>query len=68
MLRHIIDVARTTGLTRLSLETGSWAYFNPARSLYRKHGFAECGPFGDYVADPNSVFMTLELDKSAVAK
>ena len=68
MLRHIIDVARTTGLTRLSLETGSWAYSNPARSLYRKHGFAECGPFGDYVADPNSVFMTLELDKSAVAK
>ena len=68
MLRHIIDVARTMGLTRLSLETGSWAYFNPARSLYRKHGFAECGPFGDYVADSNSVFMTLELDKSAVAK
>jgi len=21
----------------------------------------ECGPFGDYVLDPNSVFMTLEL-------
>jgi putative acetyltransferase len=20
-----------------------------------------CGPFGDYVADPHSVFMTLEL-------
>ena len=68
VLRHIIDVARTTGLTRLSLETGSWAYFNPARSLYRKHGFVECGPFGDYVADPNSIFMTLELDKSPVAK
>jgi putative acetyltransferase len=61
MLRHIIDAARMMGMTRLSLETGSWAYFNPARSLYRKHGFVECPPFGEYVEDPNSVFMTLEL-------
>ena len=68
MLRHIIDAARESGLKRLSLETGSWAYFDPARSLYRQHGFVECGPFGDYVADPNSVFMTLELDTLTLAK
>jgi putative acetyltransferase len=61
ILRHIIEAARTMGLTRLSLETGSWSYFNPARALYRSHGFAECPPFGNYVADPNSVFMTREL-------
>jgi putative acetyltransferase len=61
MLRHIIDRARARGMTRLSLETGSWAYFEPARALYRRHGFVECPPFGDYVQDPNSVFMTLEL-------
>jgi len=61
VLRHIIEAARTIGMTRLSLETGSWAYFNPARALYRSHGFVECPPFGEYVADPNSVFMTLEL-------
>ena len=61
ILRHIIEAARTMGMTRLSLETGSWSYFNPARALYKSHGFAECPPFGDYVADPNSVFMTLEL-------
>jgi len=61
MLRHIIEAARMMGLTRLSLETGSWAYFHPARALYRRHGFAECPPFGDYVADANSIFMTLEL-------
>jgi putative acetyltransferase len=61
MLGHIIDVARATGLTRLSLETGSWPFFNPARALYKCHGFAECPPFGDYVDDPNSIFMTLEL-------
>jgi putative acetyltransferase len=61
MLRHIIASARGMGLSRLSLETGSWAYFDPARALYRRHGFAECPPFGDYVLDPNSVFMMLEL-------
>jgi putative acetyltransferase len=31
------------------------------RALYRNHGFVECGPFGEYVADPNSVFMAIEL-------
>jgi putative acetyltransferase len=61
VLRHIIDVSRTIGLTRLSLETGSWAYFEPARQLYRKHGFVECPPFGEYDPDRNSIFMTLEL-------
>jgi putative acetyltransferase len=61
MLRHIVATARARGMTRLSLETGSWDHFAPARALYRSHGFVECGPFGDYVLDPNSVFMTLEI-------
>jgi putative acetyltransferase len=61
MLRHIIEAARMMGMTRVSLETGSRAYFEPARTLYRRHGFVKCPPFGDYVADPNSIFMTLEL-------
>jgi len=61
MLRHIIATARARGMSRLSLETGSWDYFQPARALYRKHGFVECPPFGDYVLDPNSIFMSLDL-------
>jgi putative acetyltransferase len=61
MLRHLIAKARRLGLSRLSLETGSWPYFIPARGLYRRHGFVECPPFGSYAADPNSIFMTLEL-------
>jgi len=61
MLRHIIAAARASGLTRLSLETGSWGYFLPALALYRRFGFIECPPFADYVLDPNSVFMRLEL-------
>jgi putative acetyltransferase len=50
-------------MSRLSLETGSWDYFQPARALYRKHGFVECAPFGRYLPDPNSVFMSLDLGK-----
>jgi putative acetyltransferase len=61
MLRHIIAAARARGMSRLSLETGSWAYFEPARALYRRHGFVESEPFGDYKPDPNSTFMTLAL-------
>ncbi len=61
MLRHIIAEASQRSMTRLSLETGSWPYFAPARALYARHGFVECGPFGDYRSDPNSVFMTLVL-------
>ena len=61
MLRHIIATARASGMSRLSLETGSSDYFLPAQALYRSHGFVECPPFGDYVPDRNSVFMSLDL-------
>ena len=64
MLRHIITAARARGMLRLSLETGSWEYFWPARALYESHGFVECPPFADYVPDPNSVFMSLDLRES----
>jgi putative acetyltransferase len=64
LLRHIIAAARASGMSRLSLETGPWEYFRPARALYRSHGFIECPPFGDYVLDPNSVFMSLDLRES----
>jgi len=61
LLRQIMGAARAQGLSRLSLETGSWPYFAPARALYARHGFVECGPFGQYREDPNSVFMTMVL-------
>jgi len=61
MLRHIIDVASISGMTRLSLETGSWDYFKPALALYRRHGFVECAPFDAYRPDPNSIFFTRDL-------
>lgn len=61
LLRHLLDQARGRGYARVSLETGSHDFFEPAHRLYVRHGFARCGPFGDYVADPNSVFFTRTL-------
>jgi putative acetyltransferase len=62
MLRQIMTAARERGMSRLSLETGSWPYFAPARALYARHGFVECGPFGEYRMDRNSVFMTKGIE------
>jgi len=62
MVNHIIAVARETGISRISLETGSWDYFKPAHALYRRNGFVECEPFGDYNPDMNSLFFTLVLN------
>ena len=61
ILVEILDEARRRGLRRLSLETGSEAFFAPARALYAAHGFTECPPFGPYRPDPLSTFMTRDL-------
>ncbi len=58
MLAHVLQFAQTEGLARVSLETGSADHFAPARLLYEKAGFEYCPPFGTYVEDPLSVFMT----------
>ena len=60
-LKHIIDVAQARGYARLSLETGAQNEFAPARGLYARFGFKVCEAFGEYLPDPNSVFMTLKL-------
>ena len=61
LLNHILDAAKQNNLTKVSLETGPQDFFAPARKLYSKNGFEECGPFADYVLDPFSVFMTKAL-------
>lgn len=63
MLQHLLAEASARGYARVSLETGSMAFFEPARRLYASFGFAPCAPFGDYRPDPNSVFMTKWLDR-----
>ncbi|MFC3529564.1 GNAT family N-acetyltransferase [Paracoccus mangrovi] len=61
MLAALVAHARAEGFARLSLETGTQPTFVAARALYARAGFVECGPFGDYRPDPNSVFMTIDL-------
>jgi len=58
ILEALLAEAQQQGLTRLSLETGTAEMFAPARGLYENAGFEVCPPFGDYVIDPLSVFMT----------
>ena len=61
MLVHLMETARRRGYARLSLETGTEDFFAPAHRLYKRHGFRECPPFGDYRSDPHSLFMALDL-------
>ncbi len=63
MLDHLVAEARARGYRALRLETGTQEYFAPARRLYARRGFVEGPPFADYVLDPNSVFMHLELSE-----
>ncbi|MFF1572525.1 GNAT family N-acetyltransferase [Leifsonia sp. NPDC058292] len=61
ILTHLLADARARDIERISLETGSMSFFDPARALYAKAGFEACGPYGDYIDDPNSYFMTRTL-------
>jgi putative acetyltransferase len=61
LLRYMIAEAKRRNYRRLSLETGSMAYFDAARALYASFGFVPCAPFGNYIEDPNSVFMVRDL-------
>jgi putative acetyltransferase len=61
LLEHIIAVARARGMVRLSLETGSGPYFEPALALYRDRGFADGAAFADYRPSPFNQFLHLRL-------
>lgn len=61
MLRHLMAVARETGMARVSLETGTSAYFQPAVAMYLRHGFVACEPFADYAASGENRFLTRTL-------
>jgi putative acetyltransferase len=61
MLEHLLDDARSRGVRRVCLETGSMEFFAPARALYRSAGFVACDPFGGYVDDPHSTYLTRQL-------
>lgn len=61
MLNHLLRVAAASGYEQVSLETGTMATFEPARTMYESAGFRPCQPFGEYTVNPYSVCMTLAL-------
>jgi putative acetyltransferase len=61
LIEHIPAAAKTRGYGRVSLETGTEDYFEPARRFYAACGFSICEPFAHYVEDSGSIFMTKEL-------
>jgi putative acetyltransferase len=61
LLEHIIDAAHARGLARLSLETGSGPYFEPALSLYRRRGFVDGDTFAHYQRSAFNQFLHLTL-------
>jgi putative acetyltransferase len=55
LLAELEALAAGDGLGELRLETG--IHNTEALALYRRAGFTACGPFGDYLPDPLSVFL-----------
>jgi len=58
MVTHIEDFARSSGIERVSLETGTNEAFKPARELYKSLGYQSCEAFGDYVLSQDNTCMT----------
>ncbi|KAF2725505.1 N-acetyltransferase GCN5 [Polychaeton citri CBS 116435] len=61
MLDYIMSEARRQGLKRLYLETGTTEAFVATNRFYARHGFEECGPYGDYPVQKNSCFRVKQL-------
>lgn len=59
IMARLEAVAAEGGLKRLYLETGPLNA--EAVAMYRRLGYAECGPFADYAANPYNLFMTRKL-------
>ena len=58
MVAHIEDFARSSGIKRMSLETGTNEAFKPARELYKSLGYRSCEAFGEYVLSEDNMCMT----------
>jgi putative acetyltransferase len=58
MVAYIEDFARSSGIERMSLETGTNEAFKAARELYKSLGYNSCDAFGDYVLSEDNMCMT----------
>ena len=58
VVAHIEEFAKSNGVDRMSLETGTNEAFRPARELYKSLGYESCDAFGDYVPSEDNMCMT----------
>jgi asparagine synthase (glutamine-hydrolysing) len=65
LLEHAEAAAAGEEVHTVTLETGPLS--QAAISLYRRLGYQERGPFGEYQAGPHSVFMEKRLTRSSFA-
>jgi putative acetyltransferase len=61
ILRAIMSAARSRGLRRLSLETGSGSAFEAARALYEKNGFRKGEAYSTHEQTEFNHFLHLDL-------
>ena len=62
VIEHLILEAKKLKITKLSLETGAGNFFKPARKLFRNCGFNDCNPLDDYKENPDSCYMTIDIN------
>ena len=62
VINHLIYEAKKLNIKRISIETGSGKFFEPARKLFKKCNFKPCGPFAHYKVDLNSLYLTKLLN------
>ena len=63
MVNHIVEYAKSVGLSRVSLETGSHPPYEPARRLYESCGFTLSDAFGNYELSDFNLCMTKAIQK-----
>lgn len=61
LLKEILTEAKVRGYKTVNLETGTHEAFIPAVEMYKRYGFEECEPFGEYKHDPHSRFFSKRL-------
>ena len=59
VINHLIDEAKKLNIKKISLETGTGNFFEPARKLFHKCGFKPCEPFDQYKKDLDACYMSL---------
>ena len=61
ILGELVMLARAEGFSRLSLETGTSDEFQPAITLYTRHGFVAGDAFSEYANGPHNQCYHLPL-------